>query len=154
MNLPTADDLLAAIAGNHTPDPILDAADAMHPVQQTRYMSFGIVMDTSKIWPIDKIQNAAAQLHASTDELAHLIHTIDTHIAEIPLRPILAATCADQTVGEYTAYLAYLMIEAWAEKLLNRDDGKRAAVHRACDAYDAFRAALLAGESHLPARPL
>lgn len=150
--LPTANDLLAAITGDHPKDPILDAADAMHPVQQGRYMSLGIAIGTS-IWPISKVQNAAAQFHAATDELAYLVDAIDMHVAEnIPLHPAINATLAEQTIGEHAAYLAYRMVEVWAEKVLNRDAGHRAALDRACDAYEAFRAALLAGETRLPDR--
>lgn len=153
--LPTADDLLEAIVGNNANGPILTAAHAMDEVQRRRYLSWGIVMDTSKIWPIDKIQSSTDRLRIATDELAQLVRTVDKHVAETAfLRPAATAPTAEQTVGEYAAHFAYLMVEVWAENLLGRGSSKRAAVHRACDAYNAFRHALLAGEARLPDRPL
>lgn len=132
--IPTANEALAAISGQHTGDAISVAADAMHKIQMSRYIAFGITMDPLN--PIAKVQAAASQLRDDTDALAQLVRTIDQHVPKLPAN-------AEHTIGESIARLAFLMVEDWAERRYSRPGSKRAALDHACDEYDRFRMELL-----------
>jgi hypothetical protein len=150
--LPTADQLIAAMGGHGCDTPILAATEAMFPVHQQRFMSFG-VLNQSDLPHIDTIRRAADRLVAATDDVIRLAQAIDRYTAEsVPLRPSPAATPTAYTIGELASQITYFTVMVWAARTAGKDAGEEARLNIVCDAYDELRTGLLAGHRRLTDR--
>ncbi|MEV5832849.1 hypothetical protein [Nocardia sp. NPDC052112] len=151
--MPTVDDLIEAMSGRDTDDPISAAMTAMFALHKQRWLSLSMLVDPNSR-DIDAMLLAADQLRAALSETARWVRAIDQHITvSTRLAPPPDAPVADDTVGGFAAAITYAALSAGAERETGVDHGSAARLSGLCRAYDGFRDALLSGASRLPQHP-
>ncbi|WP_433195802.1 hypothetical protein ACQP1G_42410 [Nocardia sp. CA-107356] len=150
--MPTVDDLIEAISGRDTDDPISAAISAMFALNKQRWLSLSMLVDPNPS-DIDAMLIAADRLAAALSEIARYVHAIDRHItASVRLAPVPDAQVAERTIGEFAAAITYAALCVGSERAAGTDHGSAARLSGLCRAYDGFRDALLSGASRLPQR--
>ncbi|WP_157110839.1 hypothetical protein [Nocardia anaemiae] len=114
--MPTVDDLIEAMSGRDTDDPISAAISAMFPLHKQRWLSLSMLVDPNSR-DIDAMLLATDRLRAALSETARWGHAIDRHIrasARLALAP--DAPVAEDTVGGFAAAITYAALRAGAER--------------------------------------
>ncbi|MBF6064655.1 hypothetical protein IU500_22045 [Nocardia terpenica] len=145
--LPTAHQLMEAIAGKHGDDPLLRTVATLLPLNKQRFMTLGTLLGRELPARAEQIYQAGAVLTSAVVGLSRAAHTIDCLVAQrlmnLPSPPGTPYTTAH--VGELAAMLGFFRAREDAGQILGHppDPSEQTSL---CEAYTQLRCQLLAGK--------